>query len=58
MSVSYGKPSLTNLPPELGKRIFEQILNSKPVSDEERRAKTKAAIDRIKKAEKELNEKR
>lgn len=51
MAVTYGKPSLTGLPPELGRRIFEQILNSKPVSDEERAAITKAAIEKIKKAE-------
>ena len=53
MAVTYGKPSLTGLPPELGRRIFEQILNSKPVTDAERAVKTKAAIERIKKAEKE-----
>lgn len=50
MSVTYGKPSLTGLPPDLGKRIFEQILNSKPMSDEERAARSKAANDRLKKA--------
>ncbi len=57
MAVTYGKPSLTGLPPELGRRIFEQILNSKPVTDAERAVKTKAAIERIKKAEKEALEK-
>ena len=30
----YRKPSMTNLPYELGKSIFEEILNSKPVDRE------------------------
>lgn len=53
MAVTYGRPSMTDLPPELGRRIFEQIRNSKPVSDEERESITKAAIEKIKKAEAE-----
>ncbi len=28
--VRYGKPCMTNLPPKLGRRIFETIRNSKP----------------------------
>lgn len=57
MAIIYGRPSMTDLPPELGRRIFEQILNSKPVTEAERAEKTKAAIERIKKAEKEALEK-
>ena len=33
-AIRYGKPSMTNLPYELGKSIFEEILNSKPVDQE------------------------
>ena len=29
--IRYGKPSMTNLPYELGKSIFDEIMNSKPV---------------------------
>ena len=50
MGEVYGKPIMTNLPPDLGKSIFEQILNSKPMSEEKRRAKVKAAIEKIKNA--------
>ena len=51
MAIIYGKPSMTDLPPELGRRIFEQIRNSKPISDEERAARSKAANERLRKAE-------
>ena len=57
MAVTYGRPSMTNLPPELGRRIFEQIRNSKPVSDEERAAITRAESERIKKAREEAKSK-
>ena len=58
MAVTYGRPSMTDLPPELGRRIFEQIRNSKPMSEEERSERLKTAIERIKKAEaEELSEK-
>ena len=30
-TIRYGKPNMNNLPYELGKSIFEEILNSKPV---------------------------
>ena len=53
MAVTYGRPSMTDLPPELGRRIFAQIRNSKPMSDAEREERLKAAIERIKKAEEE-----
>ena len=52
MATVYKKPSLTNLPPDLGKSIFEQILNSKPMSDDERRRITNEEISRIIEAEK------
>ena len=32
--IRYGKPSMTGLPYELGRSIFEEILNSKPVDQE------------------------
>ncbi|MBR1598058.1 MAG: hypothetical protein IJ661_03980 [Lachnospiraceae bacterium] len=34
-STRYGKPSMTNLPPDLGKAIFEQILST-PAPDHEK----------------------
>ena len=58
MSVVYGKPSLTNLPPELGQRIFQQIFDAKPISKEELAAKRKAVMEKMKEAKKALNEKR
>lgn len=58
MAVIYGKPSMTDLPPELGKRIFEQIRNSKPMSDEERADRSKAALERLKKARAEAKAKK
>ena len=33
-STRYGKPNMTNLPSELGKAIFEQILNTPRPDDE------------------------
>ncbi len=33
--IRYGKPSMNNLPYELGKSIFEEIMNSKPVDKEQ-----------------------
>ena len=42
-TIRYVKPSITNLPPELGAAIFKQILST-PVPD---RAKLKAKSDRI-----------
>lgn len=41
--IRYGKPSLTNLPADLGKRIFKQIMNT-PAPD---RAKMKAESDQL-----------
>ena len=41
--IRYGKPCMTNLPPELGVRIFKQILNS-PRPDVE---KMEAECDRL-----------
>ena len=32
--IRYGKPSMNDLPYELGKSIFDEILNSKPVDRE------------------------
>lgn len=29
-AIRYGKPNMTNLPPELGRAIFEQMLNTPP----------------------------
>ena len=37
--IRYGKPNMNNLPYELGKEIFEEILNSKPVDKEARHRK-------------------
>ena len=42
-TIRYVKPSITNLPPELGAAIFKQILST-PVPDRE---KLKAKSDRI-----------
>ena len=57
MAIVYGKPSMTDLPPKLGRRIFEQIRNSKPMADEERAARSKAALERLKKARAEAKAK-
>jgi len=50
MDKVYGKPCLTNLEPELAKSIFEQILNSEPMSEEYRKAMVKEEMDKIIKA--------
>lgn len=42
-TVRYGKPSMTNLPPELGARIFKQILSS-PVPDREKMRRESARL--------------
>ncbi|MBR1657093.1 MAG: hypothetical protein IJ697_01325 [Synergistaceae bacterium] len=42
-TVRYVKPSITNLPPELGRAIFKQILST-PVPD---RAKLRAESNKI-----------
>ena len=55
-SITYGKPCMMNLPPELGRSIIDQILNSKRVSDEERAAITKAEIERMEEAGRKLRE--
>lgn len=54
-TIRYGKPCMTNLPPELGARIFKQILNS-PVPDREKmRAESRRLVEEIVKArEKEI----
>jgi len=55
--IRYGKPSMTNLPPELGKRIFEQILNSPKVNWNEMHKKAqKLEKDMINELEKQDNE--
>ena len=35
----YGRPNMNNLPYELGKAIFEEIMNSPKIDREERRKK-------------------
>lgn len=42
--IRYGKPCMTNLPPELGVRIFKQILNSPRPDREKRRAESKRLL--------------
>ncbi|MBR5341369.1 MAG: hypothetical protein IK151_05535 [Erysipelotrichaceae bacterium] len=34
-NIRYGRPNMNNLPYELGKAIFEEILHSKPVNREQ-----------------------
>ena len=43
--IRYGKPNLNNLPHKLGKAIFEEILNSKPVD----RKKQQDKVEELKK---------
>lgn len=43
-TVRYGKPSMTNLPPELGARIFKQILNS-PVPNREKLSREASRLE-------------
>ncbi len=50
-STRYGKPCMTNLPPELGRAIFKQMLNS-PKPDED------AIEEKVRKLEKKMIEAR
>ncbi len=50
-TVRYGKPCMTNLPPELGRAIIKQMLNS-PKPDED------ALEARVRKLEKQMIEAR
>ena len=50
----YGKPCMTNLPPELGKSIFRQILTA-PVPDERKlRASCRQILARLEKRIRQL----
>ena len=44
-STRYGKPCMTNLPPELGRAIFNQILNS-PKPDYDAMEKKARALEK------------
>lgn len=46
-NIRYGKPSMTNLPYELGKAIFEEIDNSKPVDKIKRKKEANDFIKRV-----------
>lgn len=43
--IRYGKPSMNNLPYELGKAIFQQIINS-PKIDREKRKKEALELEK------------
>ncbi len=50
----YGKPCMTNLPSNLGKAIFQHILNTPPVDDEKMKAESArlvAEMLKVRKAE-------
>lgn len=44
-TVQYGKPSMTNLPPELGMAIFRQILET-PAPDRDRLRRESARLEK------------
>ena len=52
-NIRYGKPNMNNLPYELGKSIFEEILNSKPVDREAIKKEVEETKQRIYKARQE-----
>ena len=47
---SYGKPNLTNLPIELGKRIFKHILSTPPLDIELLKKKGDEQVRQMKRA--------
>ena len=51
--IRYGKPSMTNLPYELGKAIFEEMDNSPPVD----REAIQKEVDKLKETIKKAREK-
>ncbi len=46
-TIRYGKPCMTNLPPKLGRMIFNEILNAPPFDDSKLRAKNKRLISTL-----------
>ena len=54
-NIRYGKPSMTNLPYELGKAIFEEMDNSPPVDREAIQKKVDELKKKIKEARKKEN---
>ena len=52
-SKKYGRPCMTDLPPELGRAIITQMLNTPPVDDEKMKAEADRLLANIIKAEEE-----
>ncbi|MBR1383889.1 MAG: hypothetical protein IJ555_08805 [Ruminococcus sp.] len=48
-NIRYGKPCMTNLPPELGRQIIDEIMNSPKPDRREMHEKNLKAIDELKK---------
>jgi len=49
----YGRPCMTNLPPDLGRAIFKHILNTPPVDDEKMKAESARLVAEMLKIRKE-----
>ena len=47
--IRYGKPCMTNLPPELGREIFQQIRAMKPVDERKLQASNRRVLARLEK---------
>lgn len=52
----YGKPNMTNLPPDLGRRIFDTIMNTPRPDDRELERKVAEIEDRIRAARNQKND--
>ena len=46
-TIRYGRPCMTNLPPKLGRMIFDEILNAPPFDDSKLRAKNRRLISKL-----------
>lgn len=55
-SKTYGKPSMTNLPVDLGRRIFNTIMNTPKPDDREVDRKASEIEDRIRAARSKKND--
>ena len=54
-SKKYGRPCMTDLPPELGRAIITQMLNTPPVDDEKMKTEANRLLANIIRAEEEAN---
>ncbi len=57
-AVRFGKPCMTNLPGELGRKIIGEIMSAVPPDDLELREESQKLMEKLKKAETEKNDER